>query len=498
MTTSRRLGPPTAGAAPQLTEAGYAYEIADAPWLHDGLTLADIAHLLELRRTGVLSADDGRALLELLLEVREIPAEQFPYDPAYGEPYNSRERFFHERLGDRAGWLNAGRTRREAVRIALRLRLRAQLLDLADAAAELARACLTVAGRHSDTLMPDYTYLQVAQPSTFGHYLLTTAYPLLRDTTRLLNTFDDINASPAGVGAVNGTRLIADRAGLAARLGFDSVIAHTRDAMWQTDGLIALMSAATSTVISQDKLAEDLEIFASGEFDFVNIADEFSRSSIAMPQKRNPYALTMIRGTAGEMIGRLSSLLAVSKSPSARSDNYIFSYGNVPRALDLAIRVTNLTAGVVGTLQVNAEAMSQALARGYGQATDIAEFAVQRLALDYRSAHTVVGTAVRTAAAAGVPSADLTGAMLDVAARDAGMPAWNISDSELAEVVDPRNIVKSRVMAGGAADSAMTTMINDATQTLGGLTDRAARHRAHVSDATTALLADARRAVTEG
>lgn len=498
MTTPRRLGPPTGGAAPQLTAAGYAYEIADAPWLHDGLTLADIAHLLELRRTGVLPAGDGRALLSLLLEIYDIPAAQFPYDPAYGEPYNSREHFFHERLGDTAGWLNAGRTRREAVRIALRLRLRDQLLELADAAIGLTSACLAVAERHSDTLMPDYTYLQLAQPSTFGHYLLTTAYPLLRDTARLLDAYDDINASPAGVGAVNGSRLIADREGLAARLGFDSVIAHTRDAMWQTDGLLALMSAATSTVISQDKLAEDLEIFASGEFNFVNIADAYSRSSIAMPQKRNPYALTMIRGTAGEMIGRLTGLLAVSKSPSARSDNYIFSYGNVPRALDLAIRVTNLTAGVVSTLQVNEHAMSDALQRGYGQATDIAEFAVQRLALDYRSAHTVVGLAITAAAAAGIASTDMTGAMLDAAARGAGMPPWHISASELAGIVNPRNIVKSRAMTGGTATSAMTTMVNDATRLAGELANRVTRHRAHLSDATSALLADARHAVTEG
>jgi argininosuccinate lyase len=212
-----------------------------------------------------------------------------------------------------------------------------------------------------DTLMPDQTYLQQAQPSTFGHYVLSFAYPAMRDAHRLLDEFDDVNRSPAGAGCVNGTRLLDDRTFTAKALGFDEVIEHTRDAMWQIDGFIHVLASASSLLSTQSKLAEDLEIWSSSEFDFVDLADAFTRASILMPQKRNPYSLSIVRGASGVLIGRVTGFLAVAKSPSARSDNLIFAYGEVPRALDLAIRVTRLMAGVVRTLEVNVERMARGL-----------------------------------------------------------------------------------------------------------------------------------------
>ena len=149
----------------------------------------------------------------------------------------------------------------------------------------------------------------------------------------MLTEFDDINRSPGGAGCVNGTRLLDDRTFVAAAMGFDEVIEHTRDAMWQIDGLIHVLATAASLLSTQSKLAEDLEIWSSSEFDFVDLDDAFTRSSILMPQKRNPYSLAIVRGASGVLIGRLTGFLAVAKSPSARSDNLIFAYGEVPRAL---------------------------------------------------------------------------------------------------------------------------------------------------------------------
>ena len=122
--------------------------------------------------------------------------------------------------------------------------------------------------------------------------------------------------------------------------------------MWQIDGLIHVLASASSLLSTQSKLAEDLEIWSSSEFDFVDLADPYTRSSVLMPQKRNPYSLSIVRGASGVLIGRLTGFLAVAKSPSARSDNLIFAYGEVPRALDLAIRVTRLMTGVMRTLEV--------------------------------------------------------------------------------------------------------------------------------------------------
>src|SRR5207344_2651924 len=244
------------------------------------------------------------------------------------------------------------------------------------------------------------------------------AFPVLRAGQRLSEALEWTDASPGGAGCVNGSRLLSDRAQVASLLGFRSVAEHTRDAMWQVDGLFDMVGAAAGLMVTQSKLAEDLEIWASQEFDYVTLADGYSRASVLMPQKRNPYALSILRGTAGSLIGRLSGLLAVAKTPSARSDNLIFAYGEVPRALDLALRATRLSTGVIRTLQVNAERMRAALDSGFSQATDLAEYIMQACGIDYRSAYRVVGHAVRQASAAGLAGADIDGAMLDAAATE--------------------------------------------------------------------------------
>jgi argininosuccinate lyase len=225
-------------------------------------------------------------------------ANRASFPPAHGELYNCRDHRFAEQIGRDAGWPNAGRPRREAIRVALQLRVRRDVVE---------------------TLIADQNYLQPAQPSTFGHYLLAMVYPVLREIDRLTAELDGVNRSPAGAGGVNGSPLTGDRERMAALLGFDGVIEHTRDAMWQADGLTALVVTAASLVTTLAKLAEDLEIFSSGEFGYVSLADGHTRTSVLMPQKRNPYALTMVRGEAGILIGRPTGLLATSRAPSAQS-----------------------------------------------------------------------------------------------------------------------------------------------------------------------------------
>jgi argininosuccinate lyase len=389
VSAGHRLGPPLEGPAQELVDSGFHLENADAPLLHAGLNRADLAHVLDLRARGVVPEQPARRLLALLLEADRTTPEDFPYDPAFGEPYNSRERHFISQIGDDAGWLHAGRPRREAVRIALRLHLRTQVVDLIEAGAALAETLAETAAEHSRTWMPDQTYLQHAQPSTYGHYLLSFAYPVLRDVRSLVGT--------------------------------------------------------------QSKLAEDLEIWASSEFDYVTLSDGYSRSSVLMPQKRNPYALSIIRGASGTLIGRVTGFLAVVKSPSARSDNLIYAYGEVPRALDLALRTTRLTNGVARTLQVNTARMWSALEAGYCQATDLAEYVMQTCDVDYRTAYQVVGIAVRRANAAGLRGIDLDGAMLDDAAREYTGRPIGLTGRDLVEILDPRHIVATRTAAGGAA-----------------------------------------------
>jgi argininosuccinate lyase len=485
-------GFPSEQPAPEMVEAGFALESADAPLLHAGLNLADMAHVLDLRGRGVMPEAAARALIRLLLEAHATPASDFPYDPAHGEAYNSREHHFAGVLGDVAGWLHAGRPRREAARIALRLHLRDQLVRLVEEAAVFSQRVADLAEAHVETFMSDQTYLQQAQPSTFGHYVVSFAYPTLRDGRRLLDDLAWVNQSPGGAGCVNGSRLLEDRRVVARLLGFSGVIEHTRDAMWQVDGLVDVLATTASLITNQAKLAEDLEIWSSSEFDFVDLADAYTRASILMPQKRNPYSLSIVRGAAGVLIGRLSGFLAVVKSPSARSDNLIFAYGEVPRALDLALRVTRLMSGVVSTLDVNAARMWEVLEAGFSQATDLAEWVMAKCGIDYRSAYVVVGNTVRTAARAGLRGIDITGAMLDAAAAEHTGRPLGLDGADLTAVLDPRQIVLTRTAAGGAAPAVVEAMAVSCRAQAAWLHAEAGRWRAGFREAEATLLSRAR------
>jgi argininosuccinate lyase len=489
-----RPGSTAPGPAPELVDAGFGYESRGAATLHDGLNQADLAHVLDLLDRGMIPRPAAIALLRVVLDAS---IDSIGYDPADGEPYNSRERAFAAQIGTAAGWLHAGRPRREATRVAFRLDARRRTGRVVLAGAALARALAERAADHRDTLFPDQTYLQHAQPSTIGHYLVSFAYPVLRDGHRLLDVFDWLNASPAGAGCVNGTRLQRDRTTVAGRLGFASVIANTRDAMWQVDGLVQLASTLASLALTQSSLAEDLEIWASPEFDYAELAEGYTRGSVLMPQKRNPYSLSMIRGSTGVLIGHVAGVLAVQKSPSARSDNLIFAYGEMPAALERARRVTDLTAGVVATLTINEGRLREALAAGFSQSTDVAEQLMVDCGVDYRTAYQIVGTAVRRLAADGRAATDLTASLLDEIAGEQLGRRLAIDAASLADAVDPAAIVATRVAMGGAAPEPMDAMLADVVAEADELA-AAARRRLDAADrAERSLVADARRVIEE-
>jgi argininosuccinate lyase len=432
----------TSGPAPELVEAGYELELADAPLLHRGLGLADLAHAVALAEAGVVPGPDAARLLAVLLEVLEEPAETFPYDRRYGDAYNSRERELERRLGPAAGWLPAGRTRREAGRIAFRLALRARLLDLHAATVAFVAACAGRAEEHAATVWADTTYLQPAQPSTFGHYLGAFAEEGLRHLDRLARAHAWADRSPAGAGGVAGTRIPVDRARLAELLGFGAVAAHTRDAIWAVDGLVDAAGAATQAALTVDRLAEDLEIFSSPPFGYVELDPSLCRASVLMPQKRNPYALAVIRGGAGTLVGRLTGLLATQATPSARTDNWLYAYGEVAGTLELARRLVALGTAVVRTLVVDAAALAAAAGAGHTAATDLADELVMREGLDYRTAYRIVARAVADTDA-------LDAEALAAAAQQVTGRPLAIGPGHLA-ALDPTAAVEARPQPGGA------------------------------------------------
>jgi argininosuccinate lyase len=257
-----------------------------------------------------------------------------------------------------------------------------------------------------------------------------------------------------------------------------------------------VLATSSSLLTNLCKLAEDLEIWSSSEFDFVDLDDGYTRASVLMPQKRNPYALSIIRGASGVLIGRLSGFLAVTKSPSARSDNLIYAYGEVPRALDLALRIARLATGVVRTLRVNGERLAEEVREGYTQATDLAEFLVQACDVDYRTAYLIVGRTVRAASRDGVPGIAITGEMIDRAAVEHRGTPLGVTGRDLSAVLDPWRIVLSRSARGGASPEALVRMTTSLRTDLTALATAAADRLAGHDAAETALLTTARRDAT--
>jgi argininosuccinate lyase len=429
------------GPAPELVAAGYELELADAALLEPGLKLADLAHVLAHPS---IPKDHRRALLDALLDL------EVEIDSRYGDLVNVRERALEQRIGNAAGWLNAGRPRREAGRIAFRIALRARLLDLAEAITRFAAALTERATHERDTLMPDYTYLQPAQPTTAGHWLLSFAYPALRDARRALDDFDATNRSPAGAGGVNGSRYAIDRERLSSLLGFDAPIEHTRDAMWQTDGFAETAFHAALAATGASRFAEDVEIYGSEEFGLMRIGDELCRASALMPQKRNPYALVVIRGGARTLLGRAAGVLATQQTPSGRTDNLLYAYGEVAGAVALATRLLNLAAATAESLTIVERQLDPAV-----MATDAAEVLSLERGVDYRSAYRAV--------AQGEPPA-----------------------------LDPREALATRVVTGGAAPAPMDAMLASCEAEIAVLSAQVDANRATVAAAERELLRRAR------
>jgi argininosuccinate lyase len=440
--------------------AAYAAESAHGPRLAHGLSLADLAHAVALVEGGDLGGQDAKALLRGLLELHAIPGEEFPWDPALGDAFNAREAELERRVGRAAaGWLSAGRPRREAFRVALRLTARAGARELHDALVEQAAALARHAGATRTALATDYTYLQPAQPTTVGHLLLAYAYPALRDAGRARTSHAALGASVAGAGGSAGSRWSLDRERLAELLGCDVLVEHAKDAAWQADVYLELLAALAVAATHQSQLAQDFEIYASQEFGLVELADAHSRASALMPQKKNPYALAAIRTQAGQAAGDVAGSLVALHTGSARTDHFHLLNGTVPRALDEAVAIARLTASVLDGLELRTERFAAVARESFVTAADVADVLALSGQVDYRSAHKLVGLAVRELVEAGEAPSQLTPDRLAAASGAAlGRPV-ELDEATLREALDPAACAAARRQAGSSSEAAMDEML---------------------------------------
>ena len=452
--------------APDLVMTAFAAELEQQDVLFEGIGLADIAHTIMLIEAGVIPADEGAALLSFLLKLQPRPRDFAP-DPALGDLYTNREAWLSART-PAAGWLGAGRARREATTTGYLVVTRWRLLEMIGALTETGRAIVDCAERHRDSLMPDYTYLRASQPTTFAHYLLGFGCALTRDLDRARALYGRINLSPAGCGSSNGSILPQDRERLAALLGFDGLVRHARDAMWEADLPIEALGVATAALVNLDRLAEDLMIFSTSEFGFVELADAHSRTSKIMPQKKNPFAFGYIRAVANRLIGVQTAMAVCGRTPTGQVDNRMQPYADVPSALGTAAGAVRLMGKSIAELTFDHSRARQALDLSFACATDLAELIMTKASIDFRTAHRMIARLTRDMIDRDTRSFRVANSDLDaIAGAMIGRPL-GLSQQQLDEAADPVIAVSRRAGIGGAAREAVSAMINECHSCLEG------------------------------
>lgn len=445
------------GPSDLLIRTAFQQELDGQAGLFQSINTVDLAHTLVMTETGTVPHAIGRSLLEALHILGTWP-DDFSLDAGRGDLYTNREAWLKDH-GYPYDWLGAGRARREAITTAFLMTVREKLLTLMNAMIGTGRSLIDQAEAHADALMPDYTYLQAAQPTTFGHYLSGFVFPLFRDLDRLKTLYARVNRSPAGCGSTNGSRLRQDRETLSRLMGFDGLVSHGRDAMWQADLPIECGALLTNSLINLDRLAEDLQIFSTEEFGLIEFDDRHARASKIMPNKKNPFALTHVRGQANAMIGTLTTLAALARTSTGQPDNRLNIYGLLPKAIDDTVQVVKLMGEIVENVRLNRDTGRSRLDHGFVMATELAEALVEKCGLSFRDAHRLVGHWVRENRS-GRGLAELTSIALSEAAFAMLGSGLDLAQDDLAEILKPENAIAIRTEIGGAAPEAMAAMID--------------------------------------
>ena len=479
----------------ELVANAFAEELRHQVALGEAIGYVDLAYSLALIEAGFMPRDAGRELLAGLLELSQYP-DALQLDPAQGDLYSNREAWLLGRT-PAAGWLGAGRARREATTCAFQLVVCERVRALAHALVALGHELVTLAEAHRDTLIADYTYLQAGQPTTFGHYLLGFVDPVLRDLERAEAFHRRFDRCPAGCGSTNGSRLAPDRARVAALLGFGGLVPHARDAMWQADGPIEGMALVVASLVNLDRLAEDLMVLATVEFGVVELGDGEARASKIMPQKKNPFALAYVRSVANQAIGLQAALAASGRTPSGQMDNRLLAYGELPRALTLATGAAELMRATLAGLTLVRDNATRTLERSFVQATELAETLVLEAGLDPRAAHRVVGRLSRILHEARRVPSSLTPADVAHAAQAVlGKPVV-IEVPVLARALDARAAIAARCGTGGAAEAPMSQMISACRAQLAASAAWSQAAAARAEQARISLLATVRQVIGE-
>ena len=368
------------------------------------------AHVKMLLDQGIISSDDGSKILNGLDQILiEIETGKLQFQLEFEDIHLNIESRLKELIGDAAGRLHTARSRNDQVATDFRLWVRDTIDQLDLQLRDLQAALIELGECHFDTLLPGLTHLQPAQPITFGHHMLAYVEMLGRDRSRLSDCRKRLNECPLGSAALAGTSFPVDRNATALLLGFDRPMPNSLDAVSARDFAAEFLSVAAITVVNLSRFAEEIVLWASPQFGFVELSDSFSTGSSIMPQKRNPDAAELARGKTGRILGSLQALLVVIKGlPLAYAKDLQEDKEPVFDAADSLTLVIAALTGMLEDMKINKEAMVAALAKGYPTATDLADWLVRELDLPFRDAHHVTGVLVRNAESKGCELAELS------------------------------------------------------------------------------------------
>ena len=436
------------GASLPVDKALYAQDIAGSK-----------AHANMLAKVGVISEEDAQQIVAGLDRVKaDIESGDFSFDINDEDIHMSVEKALTADIGDAGARLHTGRSRNDQVATDTRLYAKQRATDLMRANVALRYALIGQAEANFDVILPGYTHMQHAQPVLFSHHMLAYVWMLARDYRRLQAARDAADACPLGAAALAGTTYPLDRQMTARELGFASVIPNSLDAVSDRDFLLDLDYACAVSCMHLSRLCEELVLWSSSEFGFVELSDSFSTGSSIMPQKKNPDFAELIRGKTGRVIGNLVSLLVTMKAlPLAyNKDLQEDKYGAIDSAKTLE-DCLQCAAGMIETMRIKPENMLKQAKLGHLAATDVADYLAKK-GLPFRRAHEVVGHLVLLC--------EQRGCNLDDLSFDDFKAASPLFEEDIVKALDLSSIVAARTTEGGTGQAVVAQQMEKAKAAL--------------------------------
>lgn len=436
---------------------GFDYRLAE----HD--LLGSMAHVRMLHKVGVLSADERKAILSGLEQIQsEVLSSQFNWSVSLEDVHMNIEHRLIDLVGAVGQKLHTGRSRNDQVATSMRLYLRSEIDALMARLFDLAESLFVLAEKHVDTLMAGFTHLQVAQPVTFGHHMMAWAAMLERDIERLMDCRSRVNRLPLGAAALAGTSFPIDRQMVADELGFAELAGNSLDAVSDRDFAIEFCAFGSILLMHFSRWSEELIIWSSAQFKFIDLPDRFCTGSSIMPQKKNPDVPELIRGKSGRMFGHLIGLLTLMKGqPLAYNKDNQEDKEPLFDAVDTLHHCTRAFVDMLPAMTVD-KAELLASIKDFATATDLADYLSSK-GVPFRVAHEQVGALVKAASAEGRDLADLSIAQLK--------EVNPLIESDVFPLLTPEGSVQSRSHTGGTAPSAVKQAVKDARKRISQLTE---------------------------